>query len=257
MTHLAPGTFTPRPGPAPVRRMLRAQTVFELRLLIRNGEQLLLALVIPIAALVGLSLVTLVELPEPRVGTVVAGVVTLAVLCTGFTSLAISTAFDRRYAVIKRMVGAGVPRGALLAGKSAAVGSVVAGQVVVLGLIALALGWRPTASAVLALPIIVLGAAVFTGVGLLLGGLLKAELVLALANLLWIVQVAFGGVVVPLTTGPDWLAVVGEATPAGALSSALHAVLTGGTAPSAVSLLVLVAWGAAAWAATLQWFKWQ
>lgn len=257
MTHLAPGTFTPRPGPAPVRRMLRAQTVFELRLLIRNGEQLLLALVIPIAALVGLSLVTLVELPEPRVGTVVAGVVTLAVLSTGFTSLAISTAFDRRYAVIKRMVGAGVPRGALLAGKSAAVGSVVAGQVVVLGLIALALGWRPTASAVLALPIIVLGAAVFTGVGLLLGGLLKAELVLALANLLWIVQVAFGGVVVPLTTGPDWLAVVGEATPAGALSSALHAVLTGGTAPSAVSLLVLVAWGAAAWAATLQWFKWQ
>lgn len=257
MTDLAPGTFTPRPGPAPVARMLAAQTAFELRLLIRNGEQLLLALVIPIAALIGLSTVTLVELPEPRVATVVAGVVVLAVLSTGFTSLAISTAFDRRYAVTKRLVGAGVPRRALLAGKSAAVGCVVAGQIVVLGLIGLALGWRPSAIAVLALPIIVLGAAVFTGLGLLLGGLLRAEIVLALANLLWIVQVAFGGVVVPLTTGPGWLAVVGEATPAGALSSALHAVLTDGTAPSALSLLVLAAWGVAAWAATLQWFKWQ
>lgn len=257
MTSLVPGTFTPRPGPAPVSRMLRAQTAFELRLLLRNGEQLLLALVIPIAALVGLSTVTLIELPEPRVGTVLAGVVTLAVLSTGFTSLAISTAFDRRYGVTKRLVGAGVPRHALLAGKSAAVGCVVAGQVVILGLLGLALGWRPAAAALLALPVIVLGAVVFTGLGLLLGGLLKAELVLALANLLWIVQVAFGGIVVPLTTGPGWLAVVGEATPAGALSAALHAVLTDGTAPSAASLLVLAAWGVAGWAATLQWFQWQ
>jgi ABC-2 type transport system permease protein len=257
VTEIAAGTFTPRPGPAPVGRMLAAQTAFELRLLIRNGEQLLLALVIPIAALIGLSTVGLVDLPEPRVATVVAGVVTLAVLSTGFTSLAISTAFDRRYAVTKRLVGAGVPRGALLAGKSAAVGCVVAGQIVVLGLIGVALGWRPSATAPLALPVILLGAAVFTGLGLLLGGLLKAEIVLALANLLWIAQVAFGGVVVPLTTGPDWLAAVGEATPAGALSAALHAILTDGTAPSAVSLVVLVAWGVAAWAATLQWFKWQ
>lgn len=257
MTDLRPGTFTPRPGPAPVGRMLRAQTAFELRLLIRNGEQLLLALVIPIAALIGLSTVTLITLPEPRVGTVFAGVVVLAVLSTGFTSLAISTAFDRRYAVTKRLIGAGVPRRALLAGKSAAVGCVVAGQVAVLGVIGLLLGWRPAGVALLALPIIVLGAAVFTGLGLLLGGLLKAELVLALANLLWIVQIALGGVVAPLTTAPGWLAALGAATPAGALSSSLHAVLTAGTAPSAGSLLVLLAWGVAGWAATLQWFKWQ
>ncbi|MEO5834030.1 MAG: ABC transporter permease [Nakamurella sp.] len=257
MTDLRPGTFTPRPGPAPVGRMLRAQTSFELRLLIRNGEQLLLALVIPIAALIGLSIITLIALPEPRVATVFAGVVVLAVLSTGFTSLAISTAFDRRYAVTKRLIGAGVPRRALLAGKSAAVGCVVAGQVVVLGVIAVLLGWRPTGVTLLALPIIGLGAAVFTGLGLLLGGLLKAELVLALANLLWIVQIALGGVVAPLTSAPGWLATLGAATPAGALSSALHAVLTAGTAPSAASLLVLLAWGVAGWAATLQWFKWQ
>ncbi len=257
MTDLRPGLFAPRPGPAPVGRMLRAQTAFELRLLIRNGEQLLLALVIPIAALIGLSTVTSIGLPEPRVATVLAGVVTLAVLSTGFTSLAISTAFDRRYAVTKRLIGAGVPRRSLLTGKSAAVGCVVAGQVVVLGVIGVLLGWRPSASAVLALPVVVLGAAAFTGLGLLLGGFFKAELVLALANLLWLVQVALGGIVAPLSSAPGWLAAVGAATPAGALSAALHAVLTDGTAPPAGALLVLLGWGLAGWAATLQWFKWQ
>jgi ABC-2 type transport system permease protein len=257
VTDLSPGTFAPRPGRAPAGRMLRAQTAFELRLLLRNGEQLLLALIIPIAALVGLTTVALIELPEPRVATVVAGVTVLAVLSTGFTSLAISTAFDRRYAVTKRLIGAGVPRRSLLAGKSAAVGCVVAGQIAILGLIAVALGWRPPATAVLALPVIALGALVFTGLGLLLGGLFKAELVLALANLLWIVQVALGGVVIPLHAGPGWLAALGEATPAGALSVALRAVLTDGTAPPAASLLVLTAWGLLAWAATLQWFRWQ
>jgi ABC-2 type transport system permease protein len=258
VTDLSPGTFAPRPGRAPAGRMLRAQTAFELRLLLRNGEQLLLALIIPIAALVGLTTVALIELPEPRVATVVAGVTVLAVLSTGFTSLAISTAFDRRYAVTKRLIGAGVPRRSLLAGKAAAVGCVVAGQIGVLGLIAVALGWRPPLStAPLALPVILLGALVFSGLGLLLGGSFKAEVVLALANLLWIVQVAFGGVVVPLAAGPGWLAALGEATPAGALSVALRAVLTDGTAPPLPALLVLTAWGLLAWAATLQWFRWQ
>ena len=46
-TVFPPGTFTPDPAPArPVRRML-ATAGLELRLTVRNGEQLLLALVIP------------------------------------------------------------------------------------------------------------------------------------------------------------------------------------------------------------------
>ena len=47
------GTFTPRPGAAPLARMVRAQARMETRLLLRNGEQLLLAVVIPLIVLVG------------------------------------------------------------------------------------------------------------------------------------------------------------------------------------------------------------
>ena len=38
----APGTFTPDPRPAAVSKMLTAQFGLELRLLLRNGEQLIL-----------------------------------------------------------------------------------------------------------------------------------------------------------------------------------------------------------------------
>ena len=45
------GTFTPGPRPAAVPRMLAAQFALELKLLLRNGEQLLLTMFIPITLL--------------------------------------------------------------------------------------------------------------------------------------------------------------------------------------------------------------
>ena len=49
----ADGTFAPRPGAAPLHRMVLAQAAMEARLLLRNGEQVLLALVIPLLVLFG------------------------------------------------------------------------------------------------------------------------------------------------------------------------------------------------------------
>ena len=45
-------TFTPSPGAAPLPRMIGVQTAYEVRNLLRNGEQLLLTLIIPVALLV-------------------------------------------------------------------------------------------------------------------------------------------------------------------------------------------------------------
>ena len=47
------GTFTPDPGAAPLPRQVLAQASMEARLMVRNGEQLLLAIVIPVLVLVG------------------------------------------------------------------------------------------------------------------------------------------------------------------------------------------------------------
>ena len=60
-----------------------------------------------------------------------------------------------------------------------------------MGAIGFALGWRPTpVGLLLGAVVIALGTATFAAMGLLLGGTLKAEIVLALANLLWFVMPA-------------------------------------------------------------------
>ena len=62
------GTFAPDPGIGSRGRMLAVHTRTETLLALRHSEQLLLTLVIPLALLVGLTLLRgLVDLPDPRV----------------------------------------------------------------------------------------------------------------------------------------------------------------------------------------------
>ena len=250
-----PGTFTPDPRPAAPVRRITATAGLELRVTLRNGEQLLLALVIPLVALVAGTSITLIDLPEPRIDAVLPGVLVLAVFSSAFTSQAITTGFDRRYGVLKRLAAAGVGRAQLLAGKCVATLVVLAGQLVVLGVAAAVLGWRPQGSPLWALAVVLLGAAACVGLALLLGGTLRAEAVLALANLIWLGFVAVGGIVVPLDRAPAALRTIGELTPPGAMSQALRAAMAGGT-PPATSLLILSAWIVIGWAATVRWFRW-
>jgi len=251
------GTFAPDPAPARALQRITATAGLEIRLTARNGEQLLLALVIPLVALVGGTLISIVSLPEPRVNAVVPGVLVLAVLSSAFTSQAITTGFDRRYGVLKRLAAAGVGRAQLIAGKCVATLLVIAGQFIVLGVTALLLGWRPQGNPLWVVLITLLGTAALLGLALLLGGTLRAEAVLAVANLLWLLFVLVGGVIVPLSQAPTALQTVGELTPPGAMSVALRAVLQDGASPPLFAMIVLTAWVLFGWAATVSWFKWQ
>lgn len=251
------GAFTPDPRRASSWQMVRAASGLELRMLVRNGEQLLLALIIPLAVLIGLTTTSIVDLAVPRIDTVTPGVLALAIMSTAFTSQAITTAFDRRYGVLKRLAAAGMGRGLLVAGKCGGALVVILFQWVILGTVALFLGWHPHGDPAWLLLLVLLGAAAFIGLALLLGGTLRAEAVLAFANLLWFAMVLVGGVVVPLTSAPEWLRVVGGLTPAGALSNGLRSVLQSGDSPSAASLAVLAAWVVVGWAGTVRWFRWQ
>src|SRR6201999_3405058 len=94
-THVPPGTpfpagtFAPDPGVGSRARMLVVHTRTETILALRHSEQLLLTLVIPLALLVGLTLLRgLVALPDPRVNAALGTVLALAMMSTGFTSQA-------------------------------------------------------------------------------------------------------------------------------------------------------------------------
>ena len=241
------GTFTPRPGPGAPGRMLAAQAGTELRLALRNGEQVLLTLVIPVVLLVGLTLLDVVPLPEPRIASVTPSVLALAVLSTAFTSQAIVLGFDRRYGVIRRLAATALPRWLLVAGRLAAVLATVAIQMVVLVALAGALGWRPpVAGLAWAVPLVLLGCVAFAALGILLGGTLRAEVVLAVANAVWFVLLLAGGIVVPVDRLPGPMAAVAGLLPSGALAEGLRTTLTTGGAPGVAPVLVLLAWAAAA-----------
>lgn len=243
----APGTFTPAPGRGRLHRMLLAQAGTETRLALRNGEQVLLTLLIPVVLLVGLSVLRVVPLPEPRVDSVVPSVLALAVMSTAFTSQAIALGFDRRYGVIRRLAATALPRWLLVGGRLAAVLAVVVVQLVVLGVVAALLGWRPEVAGLgWALLMVLLGCAAFGALGILLGGTLRAEIVLAVANLVWFVLLLGGGIVIPLGQLPAGVAAVAAALPSGALAEGLRASLLAGTAPGTGPVLVLVAWAVVA-----------
>lgn len=250
-------TSAPAPAPAPAR--LAAQVRRETVAVLANGEQLLLTLVLPLLALVALARTSVVPLDVPagatRLDVVVPGVLAVAVLSTAFTSQAIAVAFDRRYGVLRLLGTTPLGRGGLVAGRAGAVLVVLLVQLVVLGAAGLALGWRPDPVGLLAaVPVLVLGAAALTALGLLLGGTVRAEGVLAVANLVWVLLVAGGGVLLPsASAGP--LAVVVVWLPSGALGDGLRAALAEGALPVR-DLVVLAVWAVVAAAAARRWFRW-
>ncbi|HLH71393.1 MAG TPA: ABC transporter permease [Candidatus Dormibacteraeota bacterium] len=249
------GTFAPAPGPAPALRRVMAQAAMELRLQLRNGEQLLLTLAIPILVLVVFSIAPVLG-ERNRVDFLLPGVIGLAVMSTAFTGQAIATGFDRRYGVLKRLGATPLGRSGLILGKTTAMLGVEAIQVLVLGLVAWGLGWRPHGSVPTALLLILVGTAAFSGLGLLLAGLLRAEATLGAANLVYLILLVVGGVVFPVSDLPSGLQRPAELLPITALTEGLRAALGEGGGLQLRDLAELAAWailGAGLASATFHW----
>ncbi|HHW83401.1 MAG TPA: ABC transporter permease, partial [Actinomycetales bacterium] len=168
----------------------------------------------------------------------VAGSVGMALTASAFTGQAIQLAFDRRYGVLRMLSTTPLGGRGLLLGKAGAVAVIVVAQVVLLGGVGLALGWEGTSALGLAsaAAFVLLGTVVFVGLAVLLGGTMRAQAIIALANLLWILMFAAGGVLFPLPEG-SWLAWL----PPGALGSGLRAAMAGSF--DLVAAAVLAVWG--------------
>ena len=246
MTNFPPGTFAPAPGQGRLSRMLLTQARTEFVLTLRNGEQVLLTLLIPLGMLVGLTMLNVVPVPSPRVNNITPRILALAVMSTAFTGQAIALGFDRRYGVLKRLAATALPRWSLVVGRMLAVLGVVLVQLVVLGAVALLLGWHPEPAGVAPAALLILaGTAAFGALGVLLGGTLRAEVVLAVANTVWLVLVVAGGIVLSVHALPGPFAAIVTALPSGALAEGLNTTLVTSVTPWD-TLGVLLAWAAGA-----------
>ncbi|MEJ7633671.1 ABC transporter permease [Aeromicrobium sp.] len=253
--------LSPRPGAAPRPAMLRSQIAMELRLLTRNGEQVLLTLVIPLLLLVlGTRSNDVVDLGAGRpIDIITPGILALAILSTSFTSLAIATGFERRYGIIKRLGASPLPRWGLMVGKIGAIALVEAAQLALLSGVGLLLGWEPhgglTAFGQL-IVLAVLGTAAFGSLGLLIAGTLRAEATLAVANLVYVLLLVGGGLLVPLSRYPEASRHVLELLPSGALGQGLRDTFAG-NGPGAFSIVVLIVWAVCCGLGVSRTFKWE
>jgi ABC-2 type transport system permease protein len=250
----------PASGAAPLARMMRAQADLELRFLFRNGEQLLLTLIIPVLLLIAFGHESLVAIRGSRINFVVPGILALAVLSTAFTSQAIATGFERRYGVLKRLGATPLSRGGLIGAKTLTVLAVEAVQVVLIGVLGALLGWHPHTSAagvIWAVVLLLAGTAAFSGLALLLAGTLRAEATLAAANLIYLIMLGIGGVLFPLARFPAGIRPELRLLPAGALADGLRTALAHGGALPGLDLVVLLAWAVAGIAIAARTFRWE
>ncbi|WP_327356969.1 ABC transporter permease [Streptomyces sp. NBC_01304] len=255
---MSAGTYTPEPGAAPVGRMIAAQTALETKMLLRNGEQLLLTVVIPSLLLVLFSTVDIIDTGSGKaVDFLTPGVLALAVMSTAFTGQAIATGFERRYGVLKLLGSSPLPRWALLTAKTLSVLVTEVLQVALLTAIAFGLGWSPEGNPLAVLLLLVLGTAAFSGLGLLMAGTLKAEATLAAANLVFLLLLVGGGVIVPLDKFPDAAQSVLGLLPISALSDGLRDVLQHGASLPWGNLGILAVWSVLGLGAAARFFRWE
>ncbi len=246
--------FTPRPAAASRRRQIWQHAKMESGLILRNGEQLILAVVFPLAILVG------GKLWGDRFGlgfqALAPSVLGVVLWSSGLTTLAIATGFERRYNVLERIAATPLGKEGILLGKGLSIAMITLGQVAVLAVVGLAMGWQPSTAP---LPWLitgvtcVVGLAAFIALGLAIAGSLRPETTLALANLLFLVGVPLG-IVVPVASYPAWAQPVVNALPTAAVGESLRA--GGAGLVEWLPLLVVACWALAATVLARKVFQW-
>lgn len=241
-------------------KALLAQTRSELTLSLRNGEQLLVNIAIPLLLLVFFSSVSVLPIPDgvtERVDFLAPGIIALAVMSNALVALAIGTGFERHYKVLKRLGATPLGRGRWVLAKIGMVKLLLILQIAIIVVAAFLLGWQPGGTPWLAIPAVILGAFAFGGIGLLMAGTLRGTVTLALANGLYLVLLLMGGMIIPFSEMPGALGTIGELLPSGALSQVLQSALRDGAGAAGSAWIVLTVWAIIAPLAAVKFFRWE
>jgi ABC-2 type transport system permease protein len=239
--------------------VLFAQLKSELRVIARNGEQLLVIIGIPTILLIFFSQVDVLPRGDQNaVGFLLPGILALAVMSTAMVSLGIATGFERSYGVLKRLGATPLGTQRLVLAKCLAVVLVEVVQLLVLVGVGLILGWRGDLGAVApVVGAVLLGTLAFAGIGLTLAGTLRGEVNLAAQNGLYLVLLLIGGIMFPLDSLPSWLQNPAEILPSSALADVMRGALTETALNGGAAWIVLAVWALVAPTAAAKLFRWQ
>ncbi|MDA3017515.1 MAG: ABC transporter permease [Actinomycetota bacterium] len=234
-------------------KIFRSQLRQELTVMARNGEQLLLLVVIPIMLLIFFAQTDFLPTnSENKIDFLMPGILGLAVMSTAMVSLGIATGFERSYGVLKRLGTTPLGTRRLILAKVVAICVIEIAQLVLLIFVGQLLGWNPSrVNLAQVLVLLLIGTSCFAGIGLTLAGRLRAEINLAAQNGLYLVLLLLGGIFASNDELPKTLGDVAQVLPSSLLSSLLRnsfnnnelvitdAIALGGWALSACALAVI------------------
>jgi ABC-2 type transport system permease protein len=233
------------------------QAVWEFKLNARNGEQLLLLVIIPVIVYFALTRTSFIGGASWDAQNALPVAVTIATLAAGFTSLAIATAFERRSGTLLYMGTTPVTRLELVLGKSLSTFLLALVSSFALCVVALITGWQPTSKALLLIGVLLVGTLSVSGYAFLMAGTMRAEAVLALANGIFVVVLMFGGVIFQYN---GIGATIASLFPPRALLI-LNEWAVRGANPSEtsvwISAIVLISWGVLGILLASKFFKWR
>ena len=237
-------------------RIYRSQLRQELTVMIRNGEQLLLLVVIPVMLLVFFSQTDFLSASdENKIDFLLPGILSLAVISTAMVSLGIATGFERSYGVLRRLGTTPLGTRRLVAAKMSAICIIEIAQLVMLIVVGLLLGWNPNRINLLQILLfLILGTACFAGIGLTLAGRLRAEVNLAAQNGLYLVFLLLGGIFVESDELPATISQISAFSPSSLLSGLLRDSFNNTVVLA--DAIALSAWTIAACALAVTSFKW-
>ena len=214
-----------------------------------NGEQLLLVIGMPVIALLALTRTDLLSSTTAPLAVVSA----MIVLGSGFTSPAISIAFERRYGSYAFLGTTPMPRSAIIAGTIASIGISALVASVVIGALSPVVGTGIDAAAFARfLVATALGLLAVVPWAFVVAGTARAEAVLVIANALFVVAIVFAGVLIPATSLP-YGAVLPYLPPGAVVLVAAESA--SGQAIS--SVLALLTWAAAGSLLASRTFRWR
>lgn len=243
--------------------MLAAQAISESRMMLRRREVVFFSILLPtMFMLLFGSIFGNVKDGNgiAAISYLLPGYMVMAVMSVSFISLGIMTATERQHYILKRLGATPLSRAALIFGKIVAISLIVTGAVVVLVSLGLAFYGVTIKGGPLDIAIIVLvGVLVFATIGLMVGGMVKAEAAPAILNAVYFPFLFLGGALLPLNQMPDWLQQIATLLPSYHFTNALVEVMILGHSIFDVwpNLLAMAAWGVGAILVAARTFKWE
>ncbi len=237
-----------------MKRRVRAVIRTDLRVAARDGEQLLLILGIPLLFLAFFSLTTFLDYDDP-VAHLTPAMIGLGLVGAAFTRTAIGIGFDRSFGALARYAVTPLRVSEFLTAKGLATGAVALVQIILISVLGVALGWRPSVSWD-AIGVVVLGAIGLFAAGVVLASITEGLRCLAVANLCFVIILLICGAVVPLDDLPSWLSGAAKLLGPTAVVSGLGGATDGSGVPGWV-WVNLTAWAAVGSALALRLFRWR